>query len=150
MSARLCVVMLEVLQNESQRGSQTVKSARRSNVCGAVCAALDRTWRHAHAARCLFRSLEWPVGVVGEIAGRCMVDVTGLEPATPCLQRLVARRINKLDGRRRIATECYKCSAGLGLVVSRRQPVALGRVWWWAQNRAQSLSVRGGRVVRPT
>ena len=25
-----------------------------------------------------------------------MVDVTGIEPATPCLQRLDARRINKL------------------------------------------------------
>jgi hypothetical protein len=27
-----------------------------------------------------------------------LVDVTGIEPATPCLQRLVARRINKLHG----------------------------------------------------
>jgi hypothetical protein len=25
-----------------------------------------------------------------------MVDVAGIEPATPCLQRLVARKINKL------------------------------------------------------
>jgi hypothetical protein len=27
-----------------------------------------------------------------------MVDVAGIEPATPCLQRLVARRINNLAG----------------------------------------------------
>ena len=27
-----------------------------------------------------------------------LVDVAGIEPATPCLQRLVARRINNLAG----------------------------------------------------
>jgi hypothetical protein len=26
-----------------------------------------------------------------------LVDVTGIEPVTPCLQRLVARRINNLQ-----------------------------------------------------
>jgi hypothetical protein len=33
-----------------------------------------------------------------------LVDVAGIEPATPCLQRLTARRINKLW------TECYQLS----------------------------------------
>ena len=39
-----------------------------------------------------------------------MVDVTGIEPATPCLQRLVARRINNLHGLPQITTERYKCN----------------------------------------
>ena len=50
---------------------------------------------------------------------------------------MVARRINELDGASRIATEYYKCNAELRLAVSRRQRVALSRVWWWAQNWAQ-------------
>jgi hypothetical protein len=34
-----------------------------------------------------------------------MVDVTGIEPVTPCLQRLVARRFNNLRQVRPIATK---------------------------------------------
>jgi hypothetical protein len=63
-----------------------------------------------------------------------MVDVTGIEPVTPCLQRLVARRINKLHGMSPIATEPYKCILTLRLNAIRQHPVAKGRVWWWAQN----------------
>jgi hypothetical protein len=37
-----------------------------------------------------------------------LVDVTGIEPVTPCLQRLVARRISNLHALRRNATDCYK------------------------------------------
>jgi hypothetical protein len=37
-----------------------------------------------------------------------LVDVTGIEPVTPCLQRLVARRINKLHQVRWNARDCYK------------------------------------------
>jgi hypothetical protein len=36
-----------------------------------------------------------------------MVDVAGIEPATPCLQRLRARRINNLDRVLASATNCY-------------------------------------------
>ena len=42
-----------------------------------------------------------------------MVDVTGIEPVTPCLQRLVARRINELHGTRRVATKCYQVQRGI-------------------------------------
>ena len=42
---------------------------------------------------------------------KTLVDVTGIEPVTPCLQRLRARRISELHGVRRNATDCYKCCA---------------------------------------
>jgi hypothetical protein len=45
-----------------------------------------------------------------------MVDVTGIEPVTPCLQRLVALRINNLHQVRRSATDYYKCMIGMALV----------------------------------
>jgi hypothetical protein len=73
-----------------------------------------------------------------ERAGIKLVDVTGIEPATPCLQRLVARRINKLHGTRPIATKCYQVQRGLGVSRGTQHTVALGRVRWWAQNWAQS------------
>jgi hypothetical protein len=44
-----------------------------------------------------------------------LVDVTGIEPVTPCLQRLDARRINNLHGVRWNATGGYKCFAYEGL-----------------------------------
>jgi len=60
-----------------------------------------------------------------ERAGIKLVDVTGIEPATPCLQRLVARRINNLHGQRRSATECYKCNIAEELSATPWVPVAL-------------------------
>src|SRR5580693_8374458 len=67
-----------------------------------------------------------------------MVDATGIEPVTPCLQRLVARKINDLDTIRLFATEYYQVQRRLGVRCRTRQPVAPGRVRWWAQNWVQS------------
>src|SRR6266851_5579853 len=82
-----CKIMARHVRGAAERKSTRFASSEarvavtfRAEMAG----ALDRTWQPA--PRRLFRSLEWPVGVVGEIAGRCMVDVTGLEPVTPCLQ----------------------------------------------------------------
>jgi hypothetical protein len=54
---------------------------------------------------------------------------------------LPARRINNLHGVRPIATKCYQVQRGLGVGCGTQQPVALGRVRWWAQNWAQSRGV---------
>jgi Phage integrase family len=73
---------------------------------------------------------------------KTLVDVTGIEPVTPCLQRLVARRINKLHQVRWNATDCYKCIHRRWLSGLIHYSVAISRVRWWAQNWAQSPGVR--------
>jgi hypothetical protein len=73
-----------------------------------------------------------------------LVDVTGIEPVTPCLQRLVARRINKLHQVRWNATDCYKCIHRRWLSGLIHYSVAISRVRWWAQNWAQPPGVRKG------
>jgi hypothetical protein len=40
-----------------------------------------------------------------------------------------------------IVTECYRCLAQQGFPSISRHSVALGRVWWWAQNWAQAIRV---------
>src|SRR5215831_7638978 len=72
-----------------------------------------------------------------------MVDVTGIEPATPCLQRLFARRINKLYATSPFATESYKFFIRENLNEPTRTRVTLGRARWWAQKWAQSVEVPG-------
>ena len=74
-----------------------------------------------------------------------LVDVTGIEPVTACLQRLVARRINDLDGTRSFATECYQVQRRLEVRKGTRQPVSLSKVRWWAQNWAQSQGMTFSR-----
>ena len=66
-----------------------------------------------------------------------LVDVTGIEPATPCLQRLDARRINYLHGVRLRATNYYKYFLHGLLAGEIPHSVALGRAWSWAQKWAQ-------------
>jgi len=61
----------------------------------------------------------------------------GFELPTFWFVAVGARGINKLHGKRRIATECYKYNEALGLGIGRSQQVALGGVRWWAQNWAQ-------------
>ena len=55
--------------------------------------------------------------------------------------RLSQRRINKLHGMSRSAIKCYQVQRPLGFVRETEQPVVLSRVWWWAQNWAQSIGV---------
>jgi hypothetical protein len=74
-----------------------------------------------------------------------LVDVTGIEPVTACLQRLVARRINDLDGTRSFATECYQVQRPLEVRKGTRRPVSLSKVWWaqnWAQSQGMTFSRR--------
>lgn len=54
-----------------------------------------------------------------------------------CTQGLHAHRINELRGARRNAARCNKCSARLLLRTKYSHPVAVGRIWWWAQFWAQ-------------
>ncbi len=67
-----------------------------------------------------------------------MVGAIGFEPTTPCAQVMAARRINDLHGALQIATECHRCLVQQDFPAIPRHSVALGRVWWWAQNWAQS------------
>jgi hypothetical protein len=51
------------------------------------------------------------------------------------------------DQWRGTATQRYKYSVTLGLSTFRREPVAIGKVWWWAQNWAHSWAGARPRVV---
>ena len=75
-----------------------------------------------------------------------LVGASGFEPPTSWSRRLVARRIKKLDGTRRIATKRYLVQRPLWVTRGTQQLVAPSRVRWWAQNWAQSPGV--ARVVR--
>jgi len=47
------------------------------------------------------RGIEAEVNLLSALpSGKKLVDVAGIEPATPCLQRLAARRINNLQDQR--------------------------------------------------
>jgi hypothetical protein len=54
--------------------------------------------------------------------------VTGIEPVTPCLQRLCGRKINNLRQIRRIAMNRYNLLSFLGLISLGSQLVVLGQV----------------------
>jgi hypothetical protein len=49
------------------------------------------------------------------------------------------REFNNLHGLLRIATKCYRSLVQQGFPAILEHSVTLGRVWWWAQNWAQSL-----------
>jgi hypothetical protein len=72
---------------------------------------------------------------------KTLVGAPGFEPGTSCAQGLVARRINKLHETRPIGTRCYQVERGLAVRRGTQQPVALGRVRWWAQNWAPHRSL---------
>jgi hypothetical protein len=69
-----------------------------------------------------------------------LVDVTGLEPVTPCLQRLVARKINNLQEVQRESTKCEKLRSANDFAERTSTLIDCHRVCWWAQNWAQSNS----------
>jgi len=71
---------------------------------------------------------------------RWMVGARGFEPRTSCAQGLTARRINNLHGISLSDTNCYQVTGFLSLALTDRHSVAIGKVWWWAQNWAQSLA----------
>jgi len=66
-----------------------------------------------------------------------LVSAAGFEPATHALKGRAARRISDLHRVIRNATTCYRIVDQQGFPALRRDSVALGRVWWWAQNWAQ-------------
>ena len=59
------------------------------------------------------------------------------ELPTYCSGGLAARRIKELDGVSLIVTECHRSLVQRGFPVVSQHFIALGRVWWWAQNWAQ-------------
>jgi hypothetical protein len=70
-----------------------------------------------------------------------MASPAGFEPATLCLEGIRARKINNLAGIIPNGTECYRASVYAGSRELLYHSVTLGRVWWWAQNWAQSGGV---------
>jgi len=60
-----------------------------------------------------------------------------------------SRRINNLDRVRPFATNCDGCLVQQGFPAMARHSSTLSRVWWWAQNWAQSRKGLPGRCKAP-
>src|SRR5881398_539061 len=76
-------------------------------------------------------------GNIGEVIEK-MARPERFELPTYCSGGLAARRTNNLDHVLRNVTECPRCYAQQVFPPIWRHSVTLGKVWWWAQNWAQS------------